>query len=235
MSQMSMRSTDHTADMAEDRKVVDMPTSSPVIHGRARRIGRLAVTLALAMAASGCGSNTSDTSEPALPRTEMEAVDFDYSLYQSVESLHRDVDRVLEGTIGRVVSREVDYGSDPIQRQMNRGLAMEFRELTLADSSEIVVVAQPDPLVIQSDEVPLAEGDNVVVFGKLRTPETAPGISSVDFFYVPLGGPQGIFDVSDGRATSRSNLVRALTDAEAIGVELTSSKVTFGTSELLQP
>lgn len=139
----------------------------------------------------------------------------DYPLYESVSALTGDSDAILVVEVGALASTEMDNGGD--DSDGNAGVPMAFWHATvvrvLAEESgeepgDNVVVAWPDlDKDSMQDRSRLESEQIVVLFAKRLTPIDAPGIETQDVFYVPLGGDNGVLDVDEEHATSRSEVL----------------------------
>lgn len=189
------------------------------------------LSVAAVMLASGC-ANTPEVDGPSRSGSA------DYQVYESVASLVHETDETLEVKIVGVASKEYDNGGDDTDEE---GFPMAFWTAEVYDvvegDSDIavgdsIVVGWPDLELIQLEgRSALKPGQDVVIFAVRRTSIDAPGIDTQEVFYVPLGGDNGVMDVSQDHATARSGLLSGLASGadsgqaqERLSVSLTDLK-----------
>lgn len=142
-----------------------------------------------------------------------------YRGYESVDELAREADLAVRGRVGDVLGRENDHGLGPADGG-ETGVPMifvsvEIKQVLLGDDPGVndIVVAALDVTQLNVEGVSqLRDGQDVVLFLVKRDQQKAPGISLVDEFYVTLSGDNGIFDVDRNQLSSRSSVVRGLSD-----------------------
>ncbi len=130
----------------------------------------------------------------------------DMPVYESIEDLSAASDLVVRGTIGRVVGREIDYGtSDPAEKQ-GGGIPIVFHEVTVTEtlrgaSPSVIVVGVPDKsrITVAGHFPGLERNQQVLLFLNAETPHKAPGISILDHWYYPISLDNGIFDLVGNR------------------------------------
>jgi hypothetical protein len=127
-------------------------------------------------------------------------------IYSSVEELAVASDAEVVGTVKGIVAREVDYGTDnQDERAEGSGIPNVFYQVDVSEvlggtAETSIVVASPDltTLSVSSETTPLVAGQRVLLFVQEQTSNGAPGISSFDFFYVPVSLDNGVFDILPG-------------------------------------
>ena len=93
--------------------------------------------------------------------------------------------------------------------------SVQVASVLAGDEIEKVVVAWPEEDGdVPESATPVESEQSLVLFLERRTADEAPGVTSVDDFYVPVGGDQGVFDVRGAEAAARSPEVRGLTGPE---------------------
>ncbi len=186
----------------------------------AAAIGGLALSAFILVAFGGHIYN----SDAEAPKT----YEGDYDRLASVEELASASDRVMHLEIGDVIGEVEDRGGDPevdpASGEPIRGIPMIVVEAVVqssafagSESGETVLIAVPNSEAISADFQPLRKGDRIVLFGKLRDARTAPDLAKFGDFFVPVSGDNGVFDVSESRATARSTHVLSLNRDDAQG------------------
>ncbi|MDE0162941.1 MAG: hypothetical protein OXL98_14535 [Acidimicrobiaceae bacterium] len=142
-----------------------------------------------------------------------------YRGYESVDELAGEADLVVLGRVGEVLGRDNDHGlsaSDGGEAGVPMiFVSVEIGQVLLGDDPGVseIAVASLDVTILNVEGVSqLRDGQDVVLFLLNRDQETAPGIDLVDDFYVTLSGDNGIFDVDGDKLSSRSPVVRGLSD-----------------------
>lgn len=142
-----------------------------------------------------------------------------YRGYESVEELAGEADLAVLGRVGEVLGRDNDHGLSAADGG-EAGVPMifvsvEIGQVLLGDDPGVseIAVATLDVTQLNVEGVSrLRDGQDVVLFLLNRDQETAPGIDLVDDFYVTLSGDNGVFDVDGDKLSSRSPVVRGLSD-----------------------
>lgn len=123
---------------------------------------------------------------------------FDMPLYTSVKDLATDSDLIVYGTIGPVVSRQIDYGSATKQTD---GIPMAFHQVTITETLkgpiyDTVVVAVPDKdeIAFAGHSPELKRNQRMILFLQAENASTAPGVTPMDKMYTPLSLDNGMFD-----------------------------------------
>lgn len=156
--------------------------------------------------------------------------------FASVSLLAAASDAVVLGTVGRLVSSEVDDpDKDPRGPSGNR---VNLHAFLIERSLHGNLVAGGSITVLNSARVnhhegmsPLKVGQSLVLF-LVHSPRGTPGIDSVGSFYAPRGQDQGVFDVREGRvATARSPIVQSLA-TRPLGAESDTQLLTTTVDEL---
>ena len=141
-----------------------------------------------------------------------------YRGYESVDELAREADLAVRGRVGAVLGRENDHGLGPADGGTGVPMifvSVEIEQVLLGDALGVndIVVATLDMTQLNVEGVSqLRDGQDVVLFLAKRDQQNAPGISSIDEFYVTLSGDNGVFDVHGDQLSSRSSVVRGLSD-----------------------
>jgi hypothetical protein len=157
-------------------------------------------------ATSGCGSDDSSAKQPQPGINWTNSGD--YPTFESLPDLAKQSDLVVKGRVTGVRSREIDDGGndDP-----NVGRAVIIYDFAIEErwagqvKTDSIPVLEPDPEEVDlGEQVPLAAGQEVVLFLEEVTNEEAPGIDSEPVVYVALGGDAGIFDVEQASAIART-------------------------------
>lgn len=170
---------------------------------RTRSIAPVAVVLALMLA--GCGS--------------AEVSSGDRPVYGSIEALSADSDAVVVGTVGGVLAREVDEGTADAESSDN-GMPMVFYEITVEAllkgqvGDSMALASLDEDTAAEDGSSRVAPGDRLLLFVDELTPAEAPGIQSLELFYVPVGADNGVFDVTDGLVRARTTDVVGLTEEQ---------------------
>ena len=137
-------------------------------------------------------------------------VHFDMPLYTSVKDLAANSDLIVYGTIGPVVSRQIDYGSATRQTD---GIPMVFHQVTITETLKgpvhgTVVVAVPDKdeIAFAGHSPELKRNQGLILFLQAENAATAPGVTPLDRMYTPLGLDNGMFDQeAEGSFTPRQS------------------------------
>ena len=148
---------------------------------------------------------------PVFMQADAAIVEGDRPSYSTAVALNRASDVVVVGTVGEVLTREMDEGSvTPGPNDIS--IPAVFVNVTvdevvkgqLRDGDNLAVSTPPD------SGMDLVPGSRVALF--MRQVEKAPGIQTQDRFYVPVSGPNAMLDVStDGRsARTRTDELRGL-------------------------
>ena len=121
--------------------------------------------------------------------------------YSTIEELAAASDLVVVGTVQGVLSREMDYGSGSAYGQSGAGVPMVFygvavTETLRGESRSVAIVGAPDADVsFIEGTTSLVSGQQLLLFLKQHTRETAPGVKSYEVFFAPVGLSNGVFDV----------------------------------------
>ena len=143
----------------------------------------------------------------------------DGPVYDTVTALTERADLVVTGSPAEVVAREVDGGGND-ESVDGSGTSTVFWSVRVdsvlaGDAVGEVVVAWPEQGGdVAESATPVEAGQSLVLFLEQVSAGDAPGITSVDGFYLPVGGDQGVFDVRGADAVARSPEVRGLADPE---------------------
>jgi hypothetical protein len=138
--------------------------------------------------------------------------------YATTGELRSDSDLVIHGTIAEVVDRYLDSGGDPegLPGLPKLTLRVNAAEILDGDKTSHVFVVTADTEGPLDDWNPdLEVGDEVVLYlFEVPAPADAPNMSPeligqyerFGQLFGIVGGKQGVFDVVDGVATSRSEI-----------------------------
>lgn len=154
------------------------------------------------------------------------SVSMDYPEYSTVQALNGKAQLVVVGRVGRVLASELDNGGSPETADEGgpAGTPLSFYDISVTetlhgeDPGESIVIAWLDRSRLADDDQisALNSGDEVILWLVERTPEQAPGVSSVKNFWVPVSGDNGVMDVRGVRAVARSTV---LTGVDRAGSE----------------
>ena len=180
-----------------------------------RRISVAIASAALAVGIiSACGTGTTSEAQ------EKTYISSDGPAHASVAALAKDSTLYIVGTVGKVLSREMDSGGLDDSLAENASMPVKFVDLEVQSSSNptlippgnTVPVVWPDygDEVVSEQTSDLVTGSEVLLFVNLRDSKTAPGIETVDSFVAPVGGENGVFDIDQGIAIARSPYLNAL-------------------------
>ncbi len=177
---------------------------------RAYKLPAFAV-IVTALAVAGCSSPANDD------KTQTTA---DYRVYPTVSSLAESAEVVVLGSVEEVVSREID--GDPSEEEFDaegnpNGTPMVFFRYSVKRVIKGSVAA--DHLIlgwIDTDKVSMEgvsriqRGEPTLLFLRRLSDVQSPGITSVDQFYIPVSGDNGVFDVVGSAVRARSRLVEGM-------------------------
>jgi hypothetical protein len=174
----------------------------------------VASTLLLCLCAStGCargdgGDNADPTKRPTLSTSKAE--------YPTVSALGDAAETIVLGRVSGVIAKEEDNGG----RAGNPSLPVVLYSFSVTRvvegneiASEIPILWSDTDLVDMDGVSPLDGSGEMLLFLKHKVSAVdAPGIDSVDEFYVPLSSDNGVFDVarSGTTGTARSDTVLSL-------------------------
>ena len=130
--------------------------------------------------------------------SQLSAIHFDMPVYTTVEDLAADANLIVYGTIGPVVSRQIDYGSATMKTD---GIPMVFHQVKITETLKgpvhhTVVVAVPDKdkIAFVGHSPDLKRNQGMILFLQSESATTAPGVTPLDNMYTPLSLDNGMFD-----------------------------------------
>ena len=142
-------------------------------------------------------------------RSVPDVAHFDGPEFESVESLARAADVIAVGLVGQRVGDQVDFGGDPAHRDAQSGIPVAFYEfepsaVIKGDLPRTATLTWLDTDRLYSDQQrPIRNGQQLLLFLREETSESAPGIVGISRHFTPIGMDQGVFDVTGASATQR--------------------------------
>jgi hypothetical protein len=171
---------------------------------------------------AACGSN-----KPASPPPTFVV---EIRPYFSVKTLRAASDSVLLGTFGKMTNTQRNNGGNPADRVGIPVAFFEFRVsrvLSGRDLGETVEIMVVDGSGAGGAALQPQPGEEVVIFASELSATTAPGVRLSGPTIVAISGNNGVFDVANGRAKARLNVV------SIAGPDVPSSLPEAGLSRLL--
>jgi hypothetical protein len=172
---------------------------------------RLAAIVVPMMLLVACG--TSKPSPTAGTQPPVTVVNAAYRSYFSIKELRADTDSVLLGRFGGKTSSQLDNGGNPAD---TRGTPVSFFQFEVSKvisgrelGSRIEVLALEGVSTERDVSLQPRSGEEVVIFARVLSATNAPGLKLAGPTVNAVGGNNGVFDVANGRAKARFNVVSA--------------------------
>ena len=186
-----------------------------------------------------------------LPAIMLTACVVDYPAPEgSWEGLTRKSDQVVVGMVAGTAGHEVDWGTaDPDPAGSSWGFPVVYYEVAVTETLRgeelpTLVVVGLNPLVARGfspgREAVLVQGQQVLLYLEQLTNRETPSLDLHEFFFAPVGGNNGVFDIGgDGAVVPRlsgvfSNLTFTLAEVRnrVANTEVDSETAEYGAGTL---